>query len=155
MFLNIPSHHEWGLIVYRIIVCFLIVSDETWHVMTSSPREKDAWIDALKKVLGERFVENLQIAGEVKKVASNLERSDSKRSEVKSAPILDAPADNSAFTRSFSVGPTFTKQGVNRSAGSSPIPEKEIQQKVFLTRCLSMCCCFIHFNWAIQFDRRC
>lgn len=99
-------------------------------MMTSSPREKDAWMDALKKVLGDRFSEQLQIVVEVKKVASNLERSDSKRSEVKSAPILDGGADNSAFTRSYSAGPTFNKQGANRSAGSSPVPEKEIQQKV-------------------------
>lgn len=102
--------------------------------MTSSPREKDAWMDALQKVLSEKFVDvehsSPPVVAEQKKDGTNLERSDSKRSEVKSAPILDTDTSSSAFTRSFSAGPSIGNKQANRSAGSSPIPEKDTQNKV-------------------------
>ena len=108
-----------------------LVSEKLWRVMTSSPREKDVWIDALTKVLGDRYL--LQTTVAVKKVASNLERSDSKRSEVRSLPLADGPCEEAPILRSYSTGATTTQTAMLniRSAGSSPVPAQEIP-KVYL-----------------------
>ena len=73
--------------------------------MTSSPREKDVWMHALKKVLKDRC--DLLIQPEtLKPTAPNLERSDSKRSEVKSLPLSDEgmEVDEKPILRSYSTG---------------------------------------------------
>uniref|UniRef100_T2MDY3 Rho guanine nucleotide exchange factor 7 n=1 Tax=Hydra vulgaris TaxID=6087 RepID=T2MDY3_HYDVU len=83
----------------------LIVSNNKWRVMTSSPREKDVWMHALKKVLKDRC--DLAIQPETPKLAaSKLERSDSKRSEVKSLPLSDegVEIDEKPILRSYSTG---------------------------------------------------
>jgi len=99
--------------------------------MSSSPREKDAWIDALKKVLGDKFAALAPppvIVEEIKKTGSNLERSDSRRSEVKSAPLLDHSGDNTAFMRSYSAGATLSDNKPNRTESSSPSPDRDTQR---------------------------
>ena len=102
------------------------VSENVWQVMSSSPREKDAWTDALKKILGDKFTSLLPpvVATEVKRTGTNLERSDSKRSEVKSAPVLDNNSDNAAFMRSYSAGATVHEKHRNTTT-SSPTPESQ------------------------------
>ena len=103
-----------------------LVSGKIWKVMTSSPREKDVWMDALKKVLGTRCIVELHSAVEATKpLKSNLERSDSKRSEVRSLPMLDEPSSDTPFKRSYSAGPSMAAGKVPRSADSSPIPTQE------------------------------
>ena len=99
--------------------------------MTSSPREKDVWIDALNKVLGSRCSVELELEKQ-KPVSSNLERSDSKRSEVKSLSAIDAGLDTTDFVRSYSVGMPGSQVKVMppRSAGSSPVPPQELANKV-------------------------
>ncbi|XP_057302070.1 rho guanine nucleotide exchange factor 7-like [Hydractinia symbiolongicarpus] len=107
----------------------LTVLDKLWRVMTSSPREKDSWMEALKEVLGDRCKLDLEI--ERKPSTSNLERSDSKRSEVKSLPMLDVAAGDSAFHRSYSAGASIgqNKSDAARSAGSSPVPSQDTHSK--------------------------
>jgi len=103
----------------------LKVSEKCWQVMTSSPREKDIWMDALKKVLGEKCTVELKLKEVLKPASSNLERSDSKRSEVKSLPMLDVALDDSPFKRSYSAGASIVLSNQvkpPRSAGSSPVP---------------------------------
>ena len=94
--------------------------------MSSSPREKDAWTDALKKILDNKFTPLLPpvVAAEVKRTGANLERNDSKRSEVKSAPVLDLNSDNAAFMRSYSAGATLNEKHRNTTS-SSPTPESQ------------------------------
>ena len=102
--------------------------------MTSSPREKDVWMDALKKVLGTRCTLELHTAVEaIQPLKSNLERSDSKRSEVRSLPMLDEPSSDSPFKRSYSAGPSMAAGKVPRSADSSPIPTQENLKVGFIT----------------------
>lgn len=93
--------------------------------MSSSPREKDAWIDALKKILSDKFTALLPpVVAEVTRTGTNLERSDSKRSEVKSAPVLDLNSDNAAFMRSYSAGATLNEKHRNTTS-SSPTSESQ------------------------------
>lgn len=97
--------------------------------MTSSPREKDIWMDALNKVLGSKCQLDFE---KQKPSASNLERSDSKRSDIKSMSALDSSLDSTDFVRSYSVGMPGNKMNIipPRSAGSSPVPPNELANKV-------------------------
>ena len=106
--------------------------------MSSSPREKDAWTDALKKVLSDKFstLTPPVVAAEVKRTGTNLERSDSKRSEVKSAPMLDHNSDNAAFMRSYSAGATLNEKDRNTTTGSSPTPESQRVYILFWFHCI-------------------
>jgi len=98
----------------------LTVSEEKWKVMTSTPREKDTWLKSLKKVIGDRCIETI----EIKKPEPNLERSDSTRSDVKSLTILDVQEKEDIMIRSFSTGSTgVTKRAPLISNGPSPSPE--------------------------------
>lgn len=104
--------------------------------MTSSPREKDVWMDALKKVLGTRCTVELHTGVEATQpLKSNLERSDSKRSEVRSLPMLDEPSSDAIFKRSYSAGPSMVAGKVPRSADSSPIPTQENLKVGFIRSC--------------------
>ena len=88
--------------------------------MTSTPREKDTWLKSLKKVIGDRCIETI----EIKKPEPNLERSDSTRSDVKSLTILDVQEKEDIMIRSFSTGSTgVTKRAPLISNGPSPSPE--------------------------------
>lgn len=113
----------------------LTVLDKLWRVMTSSPREKDVWMHALNKVLGNRCAVELDLE-KIKPLyhASNLVRSDSKRSEVKSLSAIDGGLDTTDFVRSYSVGMGMQGGGHSRivpprSAGSSPIPPQDLANK--------------------------
>ncbi|XP_066933180.1 rho guanine nucleotide exchange factor 7-like isoform X1 [Clytia hemisphaerica] len=114
----------------------VIVSDNVWQVMSSSPREKDAWMDALKKVLNDKFIPLPApiVVPEVKRTGANLERSDSKRSEVKSAPVLDHNAENAAFLRSYSTGATLNDKQRHTAISASPTPESQRREALSSVR---------------------
>lgn len=80
----------------------LTVKDETWKVMMSTPREKDAWMTSLKRLLGDRC--KCEIPREVKPVT--LERTESsKRREIQSMPRWgNEPSE--PILRSYSTGST-------------------------------------------------
>lgn len=105
----------------------ITVLDKLWKVMTSSPREKDVWMDALKKVLGNR-------CDLVTEKVHPIVRSDSKRSERSEksmSAIVDPDLDTTDFVqRSYSVGPAMQNKKNSkivppRSTGSSPIPPQD------------------------------
>lgn len=117
----------------------ITVMDKLWRVMTSSPREKDAWMHALKIVLQNKCelesckatpVVNVRQSREIK-----ISRNDSKRSEVKSLSAMpdDTGVDTPDFVpkdeklpRSWS---TNDKIQPPRSAGSSPVPPIDVGNK--------------------------